>query len=88
MAQYYILSKQSDVDALYENLSQFLCPQTVTVRKITDNSEIMPSKYISINTELLSDAGLLNAIKQITDVYCNGRKIKVVKELEGHVPLV
>jgi hypothetical protein len=88
MGQYYILSKESDVDALYENLSTMVCPETVTVRLITDNSDIMPAKYIYINTNLLSDAGLINMVKQITDVFCNGRKIKVVKELEGRVPLV
>jgi hypothetical protein len=88
MAQYYILSKQSDVDVLYENLSVMLPPETVTVRKITDKSEIMPAKYISINTDLLSDAGLIDMVKKVTDVFCNGRKIKVVKELEGRVPLV
>lgn len=88
MAQYYILSKQCNVDAIYENLSVMLPPDTVTVTVRNDNSEIMPAKYVCIHTELLSDAGLIDMVKKITDMYCNGMKIKIVKELEGRIPLV
>lgn len=88
MAQYYILSKQSDIDAVFENLSSMLPSETVTVVMVKDNSEIMPSKYICITTELLSDAGLIHMVKQITDVFCKDKKLRFVKELEGHTPLV
>lgn len=88
MSRYYILSKHSDVDAIFENLSSMLPPETVTVVRVNDDSEIMPAKYIRIHTELLSDAGVLHMVKQITDMYCNDKKIKIVKELEGRLPIV
>jgi hypothetical protein len=87
MAQYYILSKQSDVDTLYENLSSMLPPDTVTVSMVNDKSEIMPAKYIRIRTALLSDAGLIDMVKTVTDVFCKDRKIKIIKDLEGRIPL-
>jgi len=88
MAQYYILSKESDVDALYEHLSLMLPPDAVTVAMVTDKSEIMPAKYIRIQTETFSDVGLMHTVHQITEVYCKGKKYKVVKDVEGRVPLV
>lgn len=88
MAQYYILSKESDVDALYEHLSLMLPPDAVTVSLVTDMSDIMPAKYIRINTETLSDVGLMHMIYDITKVYCNGKKYKVVKDVEGRIPLI
>lgn len=88
MAQYYILSKQCDVDAIYENLVTMLPPDTVTVTLVNDKSGIMPARYVRIYTELLSDAGLVDMVKKITDVYCATRLIKFVKELERYTPLV
>lgn len=88
MAQYYILSNQCNVDAIYEQLSVMLPPDTVTVTLVNDNSGILPAKYICITTELLSDTGLVHMVKQITNVYCNDKKIRFVKELEGRTPLV
>lgn len=88
MAQYYILSKQCDVDVFYEHLSLMLPPDAVTVSLVTDKSEIMPAKYIRINTETFSDVGLDHMIHEITKVYCNGKKYKIVKEVEGRIPLV
>ena len=88
MAQYYILAKQTDIDAVFENLASMLPSETVTVVMVKDNSDIMPAKYISITTELLSDTGLIHMVKQITDVYCNDKKLRFVKELEGRTPLV
>lgn len=76
------------MDVLYEHLSLMLPPDAVTVAMVTDKSEIMPTKYIRIHTETLSDVGLMHMVHQITNVYCNGKKYKVVKDLEGRVPLV
>jgi hypothetical protein len=88
MAQYYIMSKQSDIDVFYENLSVMLPSDTVTVSMKRDDSDIMPAKYICIQTDLLSDAGLVHMVKQITNVYCKDKKFRIVKELEGRIPLV
>lgn len=88
MGQYNILTKQCNVDTMYERLSVMLPSDTVTVSIVTDKTEIMPAKYIRISTELLSDAGLIDMVKKITNVYCNGKQIKIVKELEGRTPLV
>jgi hypothetical protein len=61
---------------------------TVSVSMKRDDSGIMPAKYICIHTELLSDAGLVHMVKQITNVYCKDMKFKIVKELEGRTTLV
>ena len=88
MSQYYILTKQINIDDVFENLSVMLPSDTVTVTMVKDYSEIMPAKYIRIHTQLLSDAGLTHMVKQITDVYCKDKNIKILKEVEGRVPLV
>lgn len=88
MGQYYILSKQCDIDAIYENLVSMLPPDTVTVAMVNDNSDIMPPKYIRIHTDFLSDAGLIDMVQKITMVYCKDKKLRIVKDLEGRIPLV
>lgn len=88
MSYYYIVTKQNDFDMFYENLSVMLPPDTVSVSHRLDNNDIMPAKYICLYTELLSDAGMLHMVKQITDVYCKDKKFKIVKELEGRNALV
>lgn len=85
MTNYYIFAKESDIDAIIEDLSH-MPSDTITSVVVKDNSGVMPTRYIRVHTELLTDAGLVDMIKKTTAVF--SKKVRIMKELQSVVTLI
>ena len=85
MTQYYIFAQEAVIDTIVDELSG-LPAETITYVVVKDNSGVMPPRYIRVSTDVLTDVGLVEMIKQKTLVF--NQKIRIVKELQSRIPLV
>lgn len=85
MLHYYVLAKEDAIDDIFQDLSS-LPSSMLTSIIVRDNSGIMPSRYIRVSTEVLTDAGVVDTIKKNTQVFRHN--IKMLKTLEAKVVLV
>lgn len=85
MSIYYIFAKEEYIDEVFNELSQ-LHTSVCTSIMVVDNRGIMPSKYIRVLTDVLTDVGLVDMIKKNTHIV--SKNIKILKELQSRMPLV